>query len=326
MPPTSSIVGILTFSRSSVTVTTGERTRPKSVSGLRVRSVHLVKRGRHGGRHGHWPIRGQTPLDIARFVANAFVNHIAEAGDLVQLQDATAGYVTRARNYWGQRWLHGSRPQHLYSPSTVLLDNGSWLISRDEVAQMAGVSPDTVSGWTHGRRPTWGRLDRYPGGYDEREVWEFLRLRDQQTRSDRFPVPAGISAEAARGLQREVGTPLKAARTIANHLSRSIGAAVDLAVLRDSTAMWTTGMRERFGQHWLGVPSTTGAAGPARLSRTEVAQLAGVSADTVSGWAGTRPAAWGRLVRHADGRYDEQEVREFLAARSRHTGMKRTGG
>ena len=286
----------------------------------------LVGRGRRGGRHGHRPVREQTPLDVARFVANAFVDHIAEACDLVLLQTATAGYVVQARDRWGQSWLHGSQSQYLYSPSAELLDNGSWLISRAEVAQLAGVSPDTVSGWTQGRQPAWGRLDRYPGGYDERDVWEFLRLRNQQTRSDRFPISDGTSAADARLIQSQVGTPLKAARAIANQLNETIGAATDLAALRNATATWTTRMREHHGQHWLGVPNATGATGSARLSRTEVASLAGVSADTVSGWTGTRPPAWGRLVRHADGCYDEQEVREFLAARSRHIRTKRIEG
>jgi hypothetical protein len=48
--------------------------------------------------HGIGPSAGRPPRDVARFVTNAFTEHIAEADDLVLLQTTTAAYVVQARD------------------------------------------------------------------------------------------------------------------------------------------------------------------------------------------------------------------------------------
>lgn len=98
------------------------------------------------------------------------------------------------------------------------------------------------------------------------------------------------------------------ARTLANALYE------ELEALDPERAHRARDRAHSYGERWLGPQK---APDSPRLTRAEVAELAGVAPDTVSQWT-TR----GRITRQADGRYLERDVHELLAqskARTRTT-------
>lgn len=113
---------------------------------------------------GAWPFPNDTPADRARTIANQLLADLAES-------DPAAAEKRRTQVHaLGETWL-GAAPAQTA---------GEWL-TREEVAELAGVGVRAVSNWTH--RGSRGRhLTRHPQGYSEREVHDFLAaLRDPQT-------------------------------------------------------------------------------------------------------------------------------------------------
>ncbi|MEV1295219.1 hypothetical protein [Pseudonocardia sp. NPDC049635] len=103
-----------------------------------------------------WPIPTDRPIDRARTLANAALDALAAA------DPAAADRIRTQAHQYGETWL-GAAPQ----PAA-----GEWL-TREDVARLAGVEPQTVSLWTtRGTRA--GHLIRHPDGYAEREVVDYL--------------------------------------------------------------------------------------------------------------------------------------------------------
>lgn len=113
------------------------------------------------GKPGRWPIPTDTSTDRARTLANALYAALVAADP-----EAAAEIKDRAHGF-GETWL---------GPQGTAAE-GPWL-TREEVARLAKVSPDTVSQWTSRRK-----LTRHPGGYAEREVLDFLAARRTRTPS-----------------------------------------------------------------------------------------------------------------------------------------------
>lgn len=123
------------------------------------------RRAQHQSAHdnarcGRWPIAGDKPVDAARTIASQLLRIIETAPDIDTARNQAGQLVERVRG-WGQTWLAAIDD----SP-----EGPFW--SREQVAKLAGVTPNAVTNWTtrHG-------LTRYPQGYAEREVMDFLARR-----------------------------------------------------------------------------------------------------------------------------------------------------
>lgn len=133
--------------------------RPGSTPDQRARQRRLDADTRRG--RSRWPFPNDTPADRARTIANQLLR------DLAQLDPDAAEQLRGQAHALGETWL-GAAPQ---------LTDGGWL-TRQDVADLAGVDPRTVSWWTN-RGTRAGFLTRHPEGYSEREVHDYLTaLRD----------------------------------------------------------------------------------------------------------------------------------------------------
>lgn len=134
-------------------------------------ATRTPRRAAHDTRPGHWPIPTDTPLDVARTIANALAALVARATSLDELQAQTAASVDQARGF-GQTWL-----------GVDLAADGPWL-TLAEVARKAGCSEQTVSRWSTNGGPWNGTdqprmiLTRHANGrFLERDVDDFLTAR-----------------------------------------------------------------------------------------------------------------------------------------------------
>jgi hypothetical protein len=103
-----------------------------------------------------------TQLDEARTIARGLLRLVE------QLSAQHAERVTRACTDQGITWL---------APRMDLLDD-EWL-TRDQVAELGGVTAQAVSQWCSRGIPRGGqmvKLTRHPEGYSKREVMDFLEL------------------------------------------------------------------------------------------------------------------------------------------------------
>jgi hypothetical protein len=119
-----------------------------------------------------WPaaLGADTPTDRARTIAKACWNALYSP-DPVAAAEAIREMCAALREDW------------LTATVDTLDPDAYW--TRAQVAQVAGVDPDTVTTWTT-RGFAGVRLIRHPHGYDPDEVRNFLRHRDR-TRTRTLP-------------------------------------------------------------------------------------------------------------------------------------------
>lgn len=131
----------------------------------RDQSIRQDRRDAASQRPGRsrWPIPHDKPVDRARTLAGALLAALQKADP-----DAAADIMERAHRY-GETWLGAA----------ATTAQGPWL-TRAQVAELAGVEPDTVSQWT-----TRGKLTRHPNGYAEREVMDLLAAMRTHTTTAR---------------------------------------------------------------------------------------------------------------------------------------------